>query len=123
MDKKNILICVMIIITLMVLGVAFASNNMVKKNNINNTGNMTLNKTSNNTTVEHLNSKDTNNSQPNNNKEQSDSQMVQDIKNNPNMPDDMKQIYVARQRAAEDGVPMYEYTHSPELVEKYQSMG
>lgn len=84
---------------------------------------MTLNKTSNNTTVEHLNSKDTNNSQPNNNKEQSDSQMVQDIKNNPNMPDDMKQIYVARQRAAEDGVPMYEYTHSPELVEKYQSMG
>lgn len=123
MDKKNILVCVMIIIALMALGVAFASNNMVKKNNINNTGNMTLNKTSNNTTVEHLNSKDTNNSQPNNNKEQSDSQMVQDIKNNPNMPDDMKQIYVARQRAAEDGVPMYEYTHSPELVEKYQSMG
>ena len=55
MDKKNILVCVMIIIALMALGVAFASNNMVKKNNINNTGNMTLNKTSNNTTVEHIN--------------------------------------------------------------------
>lgn len=124
MDKKNILVCVMIIIALMTLGVAFASNNMVKKNNINNTGNMTLNKTSNNTTVEHLNSKNTNNTQPNNNKEQSDSQkIVQDIKNNPNMPDDMKQIYAARQRAAEDGIPMYEYIHSPELVEKYQSMG
>lgn len=59
MDKKNILICVMIIITLMVLGVAFASNNLVKKNNMNNTGNMTLNKTSNNTTVEHINSDNT----------------------------------------------------------------
>ncbi len=59
-----------------------------------------------------------------NNKEaQKDSQAVQDIKNNPNMPDDMKQIYAARQRAAEDGVPMYEYTKSPELVQKYQNRG
>ena len=31
----------------------------------------------------------------------------------------MQKIYAARERAAQDGVPMYEYTQSPVLVEKY----
>ena len=39
-----------------------------------------------------------------------------------NMPEEMRKIYAARGKAAEDGIPMYEYTRSPELVEKYQAM-
>ena len=39
-----------------------------------------------------------------------------------NMPEEMRKIYAARGKAAEDGIPMYEYTQSPELVEKYQAM-
>ena len=38
------------------------------------------------------------------------------------MPEETRKIYAARERAAQDGIPMYEYTQSPELVEKYQSM-
>ena len=33
-----------------------------------------------------------------------------------------EKIYAARQKAADDGIPMYEYINSPELVEKYQVM-
>ncbi|WP_292603162.1 hypothetical protein [Methanobrevibacter sp. UBA212] len=33
-----------------------------------------------------------------------------------------EKIYAARQKAADDGIPMAEYIHSPELVEKYQAM-
>ncbi len=33
-----------------------------------------------------------------------------------------EKIYAARQKAADDGIPMYEYINSPELVEKYQAM-
>jgi hypothetical protein len=38
------------------------------------------------------------------------------------MPEETRKIYAARQLAADDGIPMYEYTKSPELVEKYQAM-
>ena len=38
------------------------------------------------------------------------------------MPEETRKIYAARQKAADDGIPMYEYIHSPELVEKYQAM-
>lgn len=38
------------------------------------------------------------------------------------MPEETRKIYAARQKAADDGIPMYEYTNSPELVEKYQAM-
>ena len=38
------------------------------------------------------------------------------------MPEETRKVYEARQRAADDGIPMYEYIHSPELVEKYQAM-
>ena len=41
---------------------------------------------------------------------------------NNNMPEETRKVYEARQKAADDGIPMYEYTHSPELVEKYQAM-
>jgi hypothetical protein len=34
----------------------------------------------------------------------------------------VRKRYAARQKAAEDGIPMYEYSHSPELVQKYQAM-
>ena len=39
-----------------------------------------------------------------------------------NMPEETRKIYAARQKAADDGIPMYVYTKSPELVEKYQAM-
>ena len=38
------------------------------------------------------------------------------------MPEETRKIYAARQKAADDGIPMYVYTKSPELVEKYQAM-
>ena len=38
------------------------------------------------------------------------------------MPEETRKIYAARQKAADDGIPMYEYINSPELVEKYQAM-
>lgn len=38
------------------------------------------------------------------------------------MPEETRKVYAARQKAAEDGIPMYVYTKSPELVEKYQAM-
>ena len=38
------------------------------------------------------------------------------------MPEEMRKVYAARQLAADDGIPMYEYIDSPELVEKYQAM-
>ena len=38
------------------------------------------------------------------------------------MPEETRKVYEARQRAADDGIPMYEYIDSPELVEKYQAM-
>ena len=39
-----------------------------------------------------------------------------------NMPEDRRKVYAARQKAADDGIPMYEYIRSPDLVEKYQAM-
>ena len=38
------------------------------------------------------------------------------------MPEETRKVYAARQLAADDGIPMYEYIRSPELVEKYQAM-
>ena len=38
------------------------------------------------------------------------------------MPEETRKVYAARQLAADDGIPMYEYIRSPELVEKYQEM-
>ena len=38
------------------------------------------------------------------------------------MPEETRKIYAARQKAADDGIPMSVYTKSPELVEKYQAM-
>ena len=38
------------------------------------------------------------------------------------MPEETRKIYAARQKAADDGIPMAVYTKSPELVEKYQAM-
>lgn len=65
-------------------------------------------------TVEHVNSKDSSN-----NVQNDDSA---DQTNDNNMPEEIRKVYAARQKAAEDGIPMYEYTNSPELVEKYQAM-
>lgn len=64
-------------------------------------------------TVEHVNSDDSSN-----NVQRDDSAG----QTNDNMPEETRKIYAARQKAADDGIPMYEYTHSPELVEKYQAM-
>ena len=65
------------------------------------------------TTVEPVNSDDSsNNVQTDDSSGQSES----------HMPEETRKIYEARQLAADDGVPMSEYIHSPELVEKYQAM-
>ncbi len=65
------------------------------------------------TTVEPVNSDDSsNNVQTDDSSGQSES----------HMPEETRKIYEARQLAADDGIPMYEYTKSPELVEKYQAM-
>ena len=64
-------------------------------------------------TVEPVNSQDSsNNVQTDDSSGQSES----------HMPEETRKIYEARQLAADDGVPMSEYIHSPELVEKYQAM-
>lgn len=64
-------------------------------------------------TVEPVNSDDSsNNVQTDDSSGQSES----------HMPEETRKIYEARQLAADDGIPMYEYTKSPELVEKYQAM-
>ena len=64
-------------------------------------------------TVEPVNSDDSsNNVQTDDSSGQSES----------HMPEETRKIYEARQLAADDGVPMSEYIHSPELVEKYQAM-
>lgn len=65
-------------------------------------------------TVEHVNSKDSSNNV------QNDDSSGQTSDNN--MPEEIRKVYAARQKAADDGIPMYEYTSSPELVEKYQAM-
>ena len=65
-------------------------------------------------TVEYVNSEDSSNNV------QNDDSAGQTDDNN--MPEEIRKIYAARQKAAEDGIPMYEYTRSPELVEKYQAM-
>ncbi len=117
MNNKNLLIiCITaIIIIAIVAGTAFMiMDKQVKTQEQNTTQNNNTTKV--NTTVEKISNDDNNNQAV-----QKDSQAVQDIKNNPNMPDDVRQRYEARQRAAEDGVPMYEYSKSPELVQKYQN--
>ena len=73
-----------------------------------------VNNTTENTTVEHINSEDTVNTVQN---DDSSGQA-----NDNNMPEDVRKRYAARQKATEDGIPMYEYSRSPELVQKYQSM-
>ena len=65
-------------------------------------------------TVEHVDSEDSSNNVQN---YDSSGQT-----NDNNMPEETRKIYAARQKAADDGIPMSEYTHSPELVEKYQAM-
>jgi hypothetical protein len=76
-----------------------------------------VNNTTANTTVEHINSEDTVNTV-----QKDDSASQSNDNGNNNMPEETRKIYAARQKAAEDGIPMYEYTRSPELVQKYQAM-
>ena len=54
--------------------------------------------------------------------EQVNSEDSSDQTSDSNMPEETRKIYAARQKAADDGIPMYVYTKSPELVEKYQAM-
>ena len=54
--------------------------------------------------------------------EQASSQDSSSQSSGSHMPEETRKIYEARQKAADDGIPMAEYIHSPELVEKYQAM-
>ena len=83
-----------------------------------NTANNTLkNNTTNTNITTEVNEENNTNDKPNTaQKDDSASQP------NNNMPEETRKRYAARQKAAEDGIPMYEYAHSPELVEKYQAM-
>ncbi|MBQ2353704.1 MAG: hypothetical protein II396_05265 [Methanobrevibacter sp.] len=86
--------------------------------------NNTTNNTTVNTTVEHINNDTALQSNSNNQASHSDSQASHSDSqaSQSGMPEDRQKIYAARQKAADDGIPMYEYIHSPELVEKYQNM-
>ena len=59
MDKKNMLICVLVIITFIMVGFALVSNDLFKTNNANKTSTLTLNETGNNSTVKHINNEKT----------------------------------------------------------------
>ena len=116
MDTKSIiviLVLIIIILTCGIIGLVIQSQGAQNANPaVNNT---TLNNTSVNTTVEQINSDPVQQSESQSS--DSDSQS-----SDSGMPEDVRKRYAARQKAAEDGIPMYEYAHSPELVEKYQSM-
>ena len=122
MDRKYIiLIFTIIVLACVVIGLTIelqqAKN---KKPAVNNTTNNTT------VTVESINNEtvqDSNNQQSNsNNKASEKSSTSANKESQSGMPEETQKIYAAREKAAQDGIPMYEYTQSPELVEKYQSM-
>lgn len=122
MDRKYIiLIFTIIVLACVVIGLTIelqqAKN---KKPAVNNTTNNTT------VTVESINNdtvQDSNNQQSNsNNKASEKSSTSANKESESGMPEETRKIYAAREKAAQDGIPMYEYTQSPELVEKYQSM-
>ena len=115
MDTKSIiviLVLIIIILTCGIIGLVIQSQQAQNVDSVVN--NTTVNNTSLNTTVEQINSDPV---QSESQSSDSDSQS-----SDSGMPEDVRKRYAARQKAAEDGIPMYEYAHSPELVEKYQSM-
>ena len=114
--QKNILLILTIIILICVV-IGLAIQLQSAKNVTPAVVNNTTNNTTVNTTVEHINNDTALQSNSNNQASHSDSQASQS-----GMPEDRQKIYAARQKAADDGIPMYEYIHSPELVEKYQNM-
>lgn len=104
-----VLVCVVVGLTIELQG---AKNEKPVVNNTTNNTTVTVESISNETVQESgSNSKASEKSSQSANKESQSG-----------MPEEMQKIYAARERAAQDGVPMYEYTQSPELVEKYQSM-
>lgn len=122
MDRKYIiLIFIIIVLACVMIGLTIelqqAKN---KKPAVNNTTNNTT------VTVESINNEtvqDSNNQQSNsNNKASEKSSTSANKESESGMPEETRKIYAAREKAAQDGIPMYEYTQSPELVEKYQSM-
>ena len=122
MDRKYIiLIFTIIVLACVVIGLTIelqqAKN---KKPAVNNTTNNTT------VTVESINNEtvqDSNNQQSNsNNKASEKSSTSANKESESGMPEETRKIYAARETAAQDGIPMYEYTQSPELGEKYQSM-
>ena len=82
-----------------------------------------VNNTTNNTTVivESVSNETVQESGSNNKASEKSSQSA-NKESQSGMPEETRKIYAAREKAAQDGIPMYEYTQSPELVEKYQSM-
>ncbi len=121
MDRKYILLILAIIILIfVVIGLAVELHSTKNVNPVlnNSTDNATIN-----TTVEHINKETVQESD--NNQASSDNQQASSDNNQASqsgMPEETRKIYAARQKAADDGIPMYEYIHSPELVEKYQNM-
>ena len=116
--KRNILIIILVVVigifAMRTIGLMYNDQQKAKVTPIVN--NTTHNNTTGvNTTVEHINSEDTVNTVQ---KDDSSGQA-----NDNNMPEDVRNRYAARQKAAEDGIPMYEYSRSPELVQKYLSIG
>lgn len=120
MDRKYILLILTIIILIfVVIGLAVELHSTKNVNPVNNsTDNATIN-----TTVEHINKETVQESD--NQQASSDNQQASSDNNQASqsgMPEETRKIYAARQKAADDGIPMYEYIHNPELVEKYQNM-
>ena len=113
MDRYKSII-VILVATCLIMGTALASYLTIGNQHTEIV--QVVNNTTANTTVEHINSEDTANTV------QKDDSASQSNDNGNNMPEDVRKRYAARQKAAEDGIPMYEYSRSPELVQKYQAM-
>jgi len=117
MDTKYILLIFTIVVLVCVvvgltIGLQGAKNEKPVVNNTTNNTTVTVESVSNETVQE----------SGSNNKASEKSSQSANKESQSGMPEEMQKIYAARERAAQDGVPMYEYTQSPELVEKYQSM-
>lgn len=121
MDKYKSIIIILVAICL-IMGTALAT--YLSIGNQHTEIVQVANNTTANTTVtaEHINSDPSNNVQKEDSSNNGQTEDSADKGNDNNMPEETRKIYAARQKAADDGIPMYEYIHSPELVEKYQAM-
>ena len=118
MDRKYIILILTIVVLLyVVIGLTIELQQAKNEKPAVNNTTVTV-ESINNETVQDQNNKQSDS----NNKASEKSSQSANKESESGMPEETRKIYAARERAAQDGIPMYEYTQSPELVEKYQSI-